>query len=307
MNHEDGFLRAVLEAPNDETLRLVYADWLEDHGNSDGAILVRCHCEMLKASKRYPALTRFFPQEMELRQKCGKRWLKNYEKACGELLLPISVSRSWFRIRQRIDEAIPFFDDSLRNGASLREIAAFETRLGQKLPEDFKHSYRVHNGEDTDLFFFGVEFETLEMVRRGWESWCEMLDEKDPAFDVQGMSFPAGAIRCQRRPKRWIPVLYEEWTMSHLAIDLVPGPRGHVGQVILFGLDREAHYVVDRNWATFLDKYASLLERIDFSDVSMEDVHTFSGDFTGDLLTAPEHPEEYFLDALRWLVQNGKW
>jgi uncharacterized protein (TIGR02996 family) len=29
MSHEDGFLQSILETPDDDTPRLVYADWLE--------------------------------------------------------------------------------------------------------------------------------------------------------------------------------------------------------------------------------------------------------------------------------------
>jgi len=31
----DGFLRAIREPPDDDTHRLVYADWLDEHGDHD--------------------------------------------------------------------------------------------------------------------------------------------------------------------------------------------------------------------------------------------------------------------------------
>jgi uncharacterized protein (TIGR02996 family) len=38
---EDGLLEAIIAAPEDELPRLVYADWLEDHGETDRAALLR--------------------------------------------------------------------------------------------------------------------------------------------------------------------------------------------------------------------------------------------------------------------------
>lgn len=41
MSDGDGLLRAVCEAPWDDTPRLVYADWLEEHGDADRAAYIR--------------------------------------------------------------------------------------------------------------------------------------------------------------------------------------------------------------------------------------------------------------------------
>jgi uncharacterized protein (TIGR02996 family) len=37
MHHEEGFLKALLLDPSDDTTRLVYADFLEEHGETDSA------------------------------------------------------------------------------------------------------------------------------------------------------------------------------------------------------------------------------------------------------------------------------
>jgi uncharacterized protein (TIGR02996 family) len=39
MSEEDGFIRAILAAPRDLSLRLVYADWLEERGDRRGEYL----------------------------------------------------------------------------------------------------------------------------------------------------------------------------------------------------------------------------------------------------------------------------
>jgi uncharacterized protein (TIGR02996 family) len=49
---EDAFLRAILDGLDDDTPRLVYADWLEERGNPWGEF-IRCQC--LAAQKQTPA------------------------------------------------------------------------------------------------------------------------------------------------------------------------------------------------------------------------------------------------------------
>ena len=41
----DAFLEAIFAAPDDDTPRLVYADWLEEHGHPAYAQLIRLQCE----------------------------------------------------------------------------------------------------------------------------------------------------------------------------------------------------------------------------------------------------------------------
>jgi uncharacterized protein (TIGR02996 family) len=37
VTHDDAFLQAILESPDDHTPRLVYADYLDEHGEPDRA------------------------------------------------------------------------------------------------------------------------------------------------------------------------------------------------------------------------------------------------------------------------------
>ena len=45
---EDALLRAVWDAPHDDAPRLVYADWLDEHGDPDRAQFVRLQCELAR-------------------------------------------------------------------------------------------------------------------------------------------------------------------------------------------------------------------------------------------------------------------
>src|SRR5262245_10804909 len=43
---DEAFLRAVCESPHDDGPRLVYADWLEEHGRHERAELIRIQIEL---------------------------------------------------------------------------------------------------------------------------------------------------------------------------------------------------------------------------------------------------------------------
>lgn len=46
MIDRDAFIRSIQESPDDDGPRLVYADWLEEQGDSDRAELIRVQCEL---------------------------------------------------------------------------------------------------------------------------------------------------------------------------------------------------------------------------------------------------------------------
>jgi uncharacterized protein (TIGR02996 family) len=53
MSEAEGFVRAIAEDPYDAAVRLVYADWLEDHGDPRRAELIRVQCELEPIRDRY--------------------------------------------------------------------------------------------------------------------------------------------------------------------------------------------------------------------------------------------------------------
>jgi uncharacterized protein (TIGR02996 family) len=46
MTHDDAFVESIVEAPDDDAPRLIYADWLEEHGDPDRAALIRVQIEL---------------------------------------------------------------------------------------------------------------------------------------------------------------------------------------------------------------------------------------------------------------------
>src|SRR5919201_1793466 len=79
MSAEEGLLLDVVEHPEDDTPRLVYADWLDEHGGAKRAAraeLIRVQCELARLPEeddRVPALRR---REEELLARPGDAWVK---------------------------------------------------------------------------------------------------------------------------------------------------------------------------------------------------------------------------------------
>jgi uncharacterized protein (TIGR02996 family) len=77
-NPEEGFLQAIADAPEDNTSRLVYSDWLEEQGNTDRAEYIRLEIEKAnlgsaRSEEHKPRL-----QAIEKRLKKllrGRRWV----------------------------------------------------------------------------------------------------------------------------------------------------------------------------------------------------------------------------------------
>jgi uncharacterized protein (TIGR02996 family) len=71
MSDEAAFLRAIQADPSDATAKLVYADWLDEHGETEKAEYVRTVAE----SGRRPTVDVTPPRAVELRGRLPDTWL----------------------------------------------------------------------------------------------------------------------------------------------------------------------------------------------------------------------------------------
>ncbi|KJS63063.1 SMI1/KNR4 family protein [Streptomyces rubellomurinus] len=135
-------------------------------------------------------------------------------------------------------------------GATEEEIAAAEARLGVALPEELKVLYRVtradwyddlESGEDFALLaeaservggVLGFELSSLNWIftenrsrsRFRWEHAATQVCVTAPDAAVQDLVWSPG----------WI-VIGDTGGGDLVAVDLTPGPRGHLGQLIVLG------------------------------------------------------------------------
>lgn len=104
-------------------------------------------------------------------------------------------------------------------------------------------------------------------------------------------SRPEGAIQAVYAHPGWVP-LAKDYMGNNIAIDLAPGPRGRVGQVILYGRECDVKYVVAPSWASFLATFVNDLE----SDHVVVDEDVGVGGEMGQLryLVDTEKPEQQY-------------
>jgi uncharacterized protein (TIGR02996 family) len=123
MDHEEAFLRAVREAPGDDTPRLVYADWLEERGDPRGDYL---RAEIAWARRRVSA--------------SSAGWRR---RAAGH-------DRVWVARVSRPPLGVCCDHVRFRKVGPPRTPAALEERLGARLPPDFRAFLLDTNGGAPD-------------------------------------------------------------------------------------------------------------------------------------------------------------
>jgi uncharacterized protein (TIGR02996 family) len=72
---DEGFLQAILENPDDDTPRLVYADWLDEHGEPERAEFIRIQCRLAKMAWTDPERQPLADEEERLREQFLPKWL----------------------------------------------------------------------------------------------------------------------------------------------------------------------------------------------------------------------------------------
>jgi uncharacterized protein (TIGR02996 family) len=81
MNHEQGFLRAIIQNPDDDTPRLIYADWLEEQGNPRGEF-IRVQCELARSDLPTPRRLQLLEREKQLLARYRQEWDVSLQRLC---------------------------------------------------------------------------------------------------------------------------------------------------------------------------------------------------------------------------------
>jgi uncharacterized protein (TIGR02996 family) len=108
MSHHEAFLQAILETPEDDVSRLVFADWLEDHGDPERAEFIRVQCRLAALDG----------DELE----CRELWRREYELLAdhwGEWTAPLVGRVSHWEFRRGFVEQIKASGRQFLKGAKL--------------------------------------------------------------------------------------------------------------------------------------------------------------------------------------------
>jgi uncharacterized protein (TIGR02996 family) len=152
MSQEKAFLKSISDS-SDRTPRLVYADWLEEHGDPR-AELIRVEEEMRQVpiySDRYWQLK---PQRNKLRDRTDKKWLQamkygtDYEPVFHEI--PAGWKERWRLLREFTERWHGFPMPDV--GGRAKEVHQAEKKLGLNLPPSVR-----------EWIAFGVDLE-----KKGW-------------------------------------------------------------------------------------------------------------------------------------------
>jgi uncharacterized protein (TIGR02996 family) len=182
MRDDTPFLDAIRANPRDVASRLVYADWLEDRGDSRGE-LIRLQEEMngLPAwSDRYWSLK---ARRDSLRARIASDWLQTmgYRPAHRPLFskLPAGRHERW----RLVQEFIELWHQPLtpQSGNTEAELHTVEKRLGHRLPAALREWYLIA-GNQTEIWsrqdrlrqLHQLEIQDGRLIFRWENQGCEM-------------------------------------------------------------------------------------------------------------------------------------
>ena len=171
------------------------------------------------------------------------------------------VRALWEDILDIIEENIRQFSvDSLESGASLSKIEEVEAEMGIKFPSGLKALYLENNGSVGLGTILGFELITLDDMLTIWNNNKKVLaDGKYAGIDIK--SSVESTVREVQFDESWIPFAYNN-IHTYLAVDLNPGEKGHVGQIINIGdvQGNEVKYVLAKDIEELLSDTVMIYE-----------------------------------------------
>jgi uncharacterized protein (TIGR02996 family) len=96
MTPEEAFIEAIRDAPDDDTPRLIFADWLEERGDPHGEF-IRLQCALAKLRQGDPRRGALATRERALWERHKKVWLGGTDLKAGGLKTFVRGFRFWTR------------------------------------------------------------------------------------------------------------------------------------------------------------------------------------------------------------------
>ena len=229
----------------------------------------------------------------------------------------------WTKYVAWLERNAPLAHANLAGPASAQEIAEVERVTGYALPEGVKDVWRLNNGQKETMIATTTNdavvcIPTLSFLSTGltvsiWRVWDQLRRTDAGIEELQsgGSSPEEGVVQPLYTHAGWIPLWSDPTGADFIGVDLAPGEKGQVGQIINFGRDEEEH----RCYAPrFEDLLQILLDEVESGAWPASERTGSNGakqPWLGD-------PQEHFFNTLyaRWkarmpadpreLVQNAK-
>lgn len=295
MSDEAAFLAAIAAAPDDNTARLVYADWLDEYEQAGGEFL-RAECELASCRSGQARWHEVFAKYRKAGVGLPAKWCDDVSRHPMAHWLAVSARSAWTRLENWCHQYHPRLLSALNPGATAEEIEAVESVIGQPLPPDVRESFTIHNGGSD--FILSDDLLSTQAVAAAWEIWRGFEDYNEE-FRETTKSFPENAIALDYANPGWIP-LTKAGGSDYFGVDLSPESAGMVGQVINFGRDEHHKCVLASGWADFLADFATFLESgaVSGFDPDSSDPCAWCSDALGGV---------HCHDVLRKWRQEGRW
>jgi cell wall assembly regulator SMI1 len=192
------------------------------------------------------------------------------------LLVEGALPQPWRRLPEPTPDAVAsdtvdlvWLDQMLRGtlpgavGATEEEIAAAEARLGLALPDELKVFYRVWNvraedgKEENHLRLMGISFRKLNFEPLSLDAIYVALPATRPisgwhnaARMTTSVDMPLGAkVQALVGSPGWI-AFADSGGGDPVAVDLTPGPAGHLGQIIMLCHEEEVGAIFEADSLT---------------------------------------------------------
>jgi uncharacterized protein (TIGR02996 family) len=82
LTHDDAFLASIIESPDDDAPRHIYADWLEEHEQGERAEFIRVQCALARMDEGDPGRAGLESRERELLARYEAAWLGSLRHPC---------------------------------------------------------------------------------------------------------------------------------------------------------------------------------------------------------------------------------
>lgn len=181
----------------------------------------------------------------------------------------------WQRIESWMRTHAPYAWQMLLPGASETDIHQTECILGVTFPEDFKSSYRLHNGGYTINLITEMQIRPLEKIISDWQIFKEIKevgtwDDCIPYYFTENVilsEWQNGSIQPNWWNSLWIP-FGKDRAGNFCCLDLAPASGGHIGQVIDWDHEAGPSRVLASHFLETLSIFANDLEASKYEDTS---------------------------------------
>jgi uncharacterized protein (TIGR02996 family) len=158
-NQESTFLDDILASPEDDIPRLIYADWLEDHGQPQRAEFIRLQCQLATLDEDDPGRLMLKARERELLAGHGAEWAQK---------LPAWARKERYEFRRGfVGWASLTLSQFLRQGEALSRatpLQAVQLRAAERRADELSRSPLLGRLSGLDLkdhLLIGADIEAL--------------------------------------------------------------------------------------------------------------------------------------------------